>query len=240
MSDTEIYIEALAELHAAIEMMKELVDRLEGACKFYEENQYVSKEHQIAFTEIGQVDNLCYSTFKAYLNLYSNLKGQWIEATMMQLKMTFTCGLYAHFSEKLSILRKAFGVTQAKSNLSIKKPENQKSTIHNYMGNVYNVNQAMAVGDNAQVNNSSFVNQAETNQLNKELLQLIDAIKKEPTSSEKENSIVQLSEAKEELVKGDKQKFLGALSKSGKWVLDVATKVGTSLLTEYIKHSQGL
>jgi hypothetical protein len=159
---------------------------------------------------------------------------------MLQLKMTFTCGLYAHFSEKLSILRKAFGVTQAKSNLSIKKTETQNSTIHNYMGNVYNVNQAIAVGDNAQVNNSSFVNQTETNQLNKELQQLIDAIKKEPTSSEKVNSIVQLSEAKEELAKGDKPKFLDALSKSGKWVLDVATKVGTSLLTEYIKHSQGL
>jgi hypothetical protein len=235
MKDPEIYFDASSELQASIEMMKELVGRLEAACRFYEQNNYFSTEHQISFAEIGQVDNLCYSTFITYLNLYSNLKGEWINTTMMQLKMTFTCGLYDHFAKKLSVLKKAFNITQAKSNLSISKQE-----IHNYMGNVYNVKQAMAVGDNAQVNNSTIINQAEINQLSKELQVLIDIVNKEPKSDEQTRSVLELSEAKQELEKGNKRGFVNILNKSGKWLFDIATKVGTNLLTEYIKHSQGL
>lgn len=240
MSDNEVYIEALADLQSSVEMMNDLVIRIEKACRFYEENNYVSIEHRIAFSEIEQIDSLSYATFLDHLNLYPNLKKQWKEVTMMQLKMTYTCGLHVHFAEKLSVLKKAFGTVQARTNLAVNKIESQKPTTYYYMGNVYNVNQAIAVGDNAQVNNSNFINQAEREQLRKELQLLIDKVGNEQASKEKDNSVMMLQKASEELENGNKQTFLEYLRKSGKWVFEVATKVGTSLLTEYIKHSQGL
>lgn len=115
------------------------------------------------------------------------------------------------------------------------------------MRDSYNAGQAGAQGPNAQAHNNHFnqIWQKKHSEfdfaiLSEELDILINHLKKEANSSEQFSEISLIAGAKKEAQNGDGPKVLENLSKVGKWVVDTATKIGVSVVTEAIKSTGGI
>lgn len=78
------------------------------------------------------------------------------------------------------------------------------------------------------------------NQLARELATLRREMKKEATTAEQDASIGQLALAESAATQGDGPGVLARLAEAGKWALDVATKIGTTVAAAAIKSSLGI
>lgn len=112
------------------------------------------------------------------------------------------------------------------------------------MGDIYNVGQGGAIGPNAHAHDITF-NQIwnqlqgsiELPKLGEELARLRQAMKKEAVEPEQDIAISEIAKAEQAAKSGNGPKVLEHLKSAGKWALDVATKIGTSLTVEVIKKS---
>jgi hypothetical protein len=112
------------------------------------------------------------------------------------------------------------------------------------VGDTYNVAQAGAVGPSAHAHNMAF-NQAWTEleaatdipKLAMELLQLRQEMRKVAVEPEHDIAVSEIAKAGQAAKAGDGSKTVAHLKSAGKWALDVATKIGTSLAVEAIKKS---
>ena len=77
-------------------------------------------------------------------------------------------------------------------------------------------------------------------ELTEELAELRKALTAEAKEPEHYEAISAVRSAELEAEKKDGPKVLGYLSKAGTWVLDVATRIGTTIAAEAIKHSLGM
>jgi len=114
------------------------------------------------------------------------------------------------------------------------------------MGDKYNVGQAGAVGPNAHAHDMTFNqiwNQLQGSidlaQLATELSALRQEMKKEAVEAEQDIAVSEVAKAEQAAMSGDGSKTLSHLRSAGRWALDVATKIGTSLAIEAIKKSMG-
>lgn len=114
------------------------------------------------------------------------------------------------------------------------------------MGDEYNIGQAGAAGPNAHAHDMTF-NQIGGNieksmdlsELAAELSTLRKAMRGEATEPEHDIAISEVAKAEQAAKAKDSSKVAQSLRGAGKWALDVATKIGTSLATEAIKESIG-
>jgi hypothetical protein len=100
-------------------------------------------------------------------------------------------------------------------------------------------------GSRQNVENTTFTHRSGTidhiplNELAQELFVLRDVLLADPAKSrqslEADKSINALSEAAEAAQNGDRQGVVRYLAQTGKWALDVATQIGSSLAVEAIK-----
>jgi hypothetical protein len=106
---------------------------------------------------------------------------------------------------------------------------------YNFVGDV----NAGAIGDKAQgiLINKHVSDIADLGSLMQELRQLREVMKGEASNAEQFQALAHIAEAEEEAEKGNKEKAFKALQSGGKWALDVATKVGTSLVSAYLKQT---
>ena len=115
------------------------------------------------------------------------------------------------------------------------------------MGDEYNVGQAGAVGPNAHAHDMTF-NQIGGNiekamdlsRLAGELATLREAMSREAAAAGHYIALGEVAKAEEAAKAKDSSKMAQSLKAAGKWALDVATKIGTSLATEAIKESMGM
>jgi hypothetical protein len=113
--------------------------------------------------------------------------------------------------------------------------------ITNNMGDQYNINQAGAVGPNSSSNNNVF-NQTtyelpdNTNYelLSSELSQLKQSLIGSASLPEHYLAIAEVANAEEATKAKDDNKVVKSLLSGGKWVLDAATSIGTSVVSEII------
>lgn len=115
------------------------------------------------------------------------------------------------------------------------------------MGDKYYAGQVGAQGRFAHVHDMTFnqiwnqnKQQIDLNALAQELATLRNRLKQEIQSVEHDASIGTLAEAEREAKNGNGAKALEYLAKSGKWVLDVANKIGVEVATSALKTSMGL
>jgi len=115
------------------------------------------------------------------------------------------------------------------------------------MGDKYDVGQAGAVGPGSHAHDMNFNqiwNQVKgdlcLSQLVEELSRLREALLEEAKNPEQYTEIGAVASAEIEAKNGQGSKVLEYLSKTGKWVLDVATKIGTTLAAAAIKESLGI
>lgn len=115
------------------------------------------------------------------------------------------------------------------------------------MGDSYSVSgQAGAVGSNAHAHDMVF------NQIGKQIEQSMDLaalaneleklrqeLKKEAATEEHDIIVSDIIKAKKAAEEKNSSKVAEYLKSSGKWALDVATRIGTSLAADAIKHSMG-
>jgi hypothetical protein len=115
------------------------------------------------------------------------------------------------------------------------------------VGDEYNIGQAGAVGPNAHAHDMTF-NQIGGNieksmdlaKLADDLAKLRQAMKSEATEPEHDLAVSEIAKAEQAAKAKDSPKVAQSLKGAGKWALDVATKIGTSLATEAIKESMGM
>ena len=233
--EKEILDKAYKEIHGCLKQMEFLVKRIKDAHNFYLKNNYYSDEHQISFAEMARTDDLCYKSFIRHLALYPELRDEWIVTNIGELKMTFIEGLEIHFSEKKSLLQNiAF---QLSNNDNVVETNKTKTVNQYYYGNIYNVENAEIVGENNQLIKINDLDSSTMVQLTEQLEKLIHYTRTEYVNEE---GVKNLSAAKEELVKGNDKQFKDFLKKAGKWTLDASTKIGTGLITAYLKNIYGL
>lgn len=109
-------------------------------------------------------------------------------------------------------------------------------------GDTYNVNQAGAVGPNSSSNNNTFNQQINNipesidyGKLSQELSLLKKSMIENATEAEHFNAIAEITNAEKATEEKDANKVASNLKKAGNWALDVGTKIGVSLVTEFIK-----
>lgn len=115
------------------------------------------------------------------------------------------------------------------------------------MGNKYEAVQAGAMGPGAHAHDINF-NQVwnqlsgsiDLSSLANELSKLRAKLKEKAINAEHDITVGSLALAEQAAKKGDGSKTLEYLAKAGKWALDAATQIGTSLAAEAIKKSLGM
>ena len=113
------------------------------------------------------------------------------------------------------------------------------------MKDKYVAEQVGAQGPNAHVHDNT-LNQIHNQNKNLDLESLVKdleklrlALKEQATEVSHDIAVGQVSQAMDAAKKGDKSKALSYLCKSGKWVLDVASQIGTTVIVDVIKGGFG-
>lgn len=116
-----------------------------------------------------------------------------------------------------------------------------------HMGDHYETGQAGAVGPHAKAENNTFQqiwNQSSSEidlpRLADELGKLRLALKAEGTTIEHDKALASVAAAEEAAQKNDGAGALRHLQAAGKWTLDVATKIGTSVAAKAITSAMGI
>lgn len=115
------------------------------------------------------------------------------------------------------------------------------------MGDKYVAVQAGAMGPGAHAHDMNFnqvwnqlSNSIDLPSLSSELSKLRAKLKEKATDAEHDIAVGSLALAEQAAKKGDGSKTLEYLAKAGKWALDAATQIGTTVAAEAIKKSIGM
>jgi len=133
---------------------------------------------------------------------------------------------------------------QRRRDLSNPIPASNLTLIDIAMRDSYKVGQAGAVGPNAHSHDMTF-NQVWTElqatidipMLAEELSRLRREMRKAAIEPEQDIATSEIARAEQSAKAGDGSKTVAYLKSAGKWALDVATKIGTSIAAEAIKKS---
>jgi len=129
------------------------------------------------------------------------------------------------------------------NNIEKEKVNQYFITNNNYkpMGDQYNINQAGAVGPYSSANNNVFnqVTYSLPDNLNyeslgSEIATLKQSLISKASLPEHFTALAELTNAEEATKSKDGNKVVNSLLKAGKWVLDAAIEIGTSLIAEII------
>lgn len=173
-----------------------------------------------------------------------------------KLKVSMACQPTDFFKEQLTN-QKDTHLTQLDFKLESKhvyllKAKKNESKIPEHKGDMtvnntfINNGQAGSMGENATTNNSTF-NQQVNSGLNLDemvgaLAKLRQAMKAtaEDDNIEQDKALSAITLAEDAAKEGDEKRTLEYLRKGGKWALEVSEKVGTTILTAYLKATLGL
>jgi hypothetical protein len=115
------------------------------------------------------------------------------------------------------------------------------------MGDKYEAGQAGAMGLGAHAHDmnfnqvwNQFGNSIDLPLLATELSKLRAELKEKATDADHDIAVGSLALAEQAAKKGDGSKTLEYLARAGKWALDAATQIGTSIAAEAIKKSLGM
>ncbi|MBT7783491.1 MAG: hypothetical protein HN741_11290 [Anaerolineae bacterium] len=124
-------------------------------------------------------------------------------------------------------------------------PEKDSSSATNIIvngGNINQINTGTNIGDANQYNDggSVFWNSIDYKILEKELSSLHLEMKKRAKTDDQDIALAEIAKAKKAAKEKNIEKIIEALKSAGKWALDVATKIGTTLVAEALKIAFGL
>ncbi|MGB3788014.1 MAG: hypothetical protein WA949_08390 [Phormidesmis sp.] len=95
-------------------------------------------------------------------------------------------------------------------------------------------------GNTASYNSVEVEIDAGLSEISKELSTLLEAMRKDAKSTDHFIDIGNVANAQKAAEENNQQGVVSNLSKSGKWVLDVAQKIGVSLVTKVLQNAIGL
>lgn len=115
------------------------------------------------------------------------------------------------------------------------------------MGDQYKAGQAGAMGPGAHAQDMTFnqiwnemQGQVDLGKLAEDLSALRQAMKQEALEPEQDLAVAEIARAEQAAKANDGSKVVEHLKSAGKWALDVATKIGTSVAVEAIKGATGM
>lgn len=141
---------------------------------------------------------------------------------------------------------KAIMQSAIKRKQEIEKNISDKAPNTVFMRDHYNIGQAGAVGPRAHAHDMTFQiwnenkNDIDLSVLAKELAKLRTELKKEASELDHDISIGAIASAENSARESNGPKAFEYLSKTGKWALDIATKIGVPVATEVLKKVIGL
>lgn len=123
----------------------------------------------------------------------------------------------------------------------------ETNQISNYSGDIYNIQNAAAVGPHSSVSNDTFNQQIyilsenmDYNELAGQLVTLRNYLSANASGLAHQQAINAVENAREAADEKDGSKVIRALSAIGKWALNAATDIGTDIVAEVIKKSMGI
>jgi hypothetical protein len=130
--------------------------------------------------------------------------------------------------------------------IDTEKQKVEQYFVTNHMRDQYNINQAGAVGPKSSASNNVFnqVNYTLPNNTNyellgEELIKLKETLIQKASLPEHYTAIAEVANAEVATKTKDNNKIVKSLLTGGKWVLDVATDIGTSVVAEIINKQMG-
>ena len=115
------------------------------------------------------------------------------------------------------------------------------------MRDSYQAGQAGAMGPNAKAENMNFVQilrdaigENSLADLAADLEKLRAAMLAESKTADQDEAVAAVAQAEDAAKKGDAKGVFGFLKKAGKWAIDIATKVGTTVAGKALEKSMGL
>ena len=115
------------------------------------------------------------------------------------------------------------------------------------MGDEYNIGQAGAAGPQSHAHHMTFQQiggniekRMDLSELAGELATLRRAMKGGATEPEHDAAVGEIAKAEQAAKAQDSSKVAESLKAAGKWALDAATKIGTTLASEALKESLGM
>ena len=173
-----------------------------------------------------------------------------------KLKVSMACQPTDFFREQLTN-QKDMHLTQLDFKLESKhvhllKAKTNYSAIPKHKGdmivnNTYiNNGQAGAMGENAKTDNSTFNQQVNSGLDLNEMVSALGKLRQAMKATAEDNNIEQdkalsaITFAEDAAKEGDEAKTLEYLKKGGKWAFEVSEKVGTTVLSAYLKATLGL
>ena len=115
------------------------------------------------------------------------------------------------------------------------------------MGDSYKSEQAGEMGPHVHAHDISFVqirndlpSSIDFTQLASELSRLRQEMKKEAVDPEHDMAVSDVAKAEQAAKAGDSSQVVQHLKSAGKWALDIATKIGTTVAAEVLKGALGL
>jgi hypothetical protein len=124
---------------AAADTMRPYLERLSGLIMLMDANPFSTRfppEFHILTDDLFAAHQVGERAFLRHLQVYPQLKDEWISATGQQFRMTFSKGLRDVFTEKIEILNRCSSIARRRAGLA-PRTEVPASTYHNYFGEVH-------------------------------------------------------------------------------------------------------
>lgn len=213
----------------------------------------IAHAHQISYMIQGSALKNRYG-FRNEIVTFVNKK---LRKDHRKLKVSVQCRPTEHFKEYLTN-KKDMHLTQIDFKLDSRevsllkgtngnKKEPKEKGVKNVTNNTYiNNGVAGAMGETASSTNSTLNQQVNSGANLGEIVSALEKLKKamkatiDDSDEEQEKSLSVITLAHNEAKQGNEKEALGFLKKGGKWAFEVSEKIGTQVLSAYIKTELGL
>ena len=241
--------QAVSELEAAATLMDPYLARLDAFLHFIFEQgeamdwQNIPRQNTMEISDLFVLHEGAESTFRRYLHLYPQAEGEWIRVEPKVFFNSSVTRFRQILWEEIAWLRKYAAYLRAKENFPALR-QNKPATIYNiqgdYMRDQYKDFTAAAVGPRAKASNTTIqvwqnaAAQLDLPELSAALSDLRPKLKAADLDGEYDEEIGKVASAEKAAKSGDGEKTLQHLKDAGKWVLDVAVKVGSTVAVKAI------
>jgi hypothetical protein len=242
------------DMHVAAFELESAADLIETHIKTSDESLLHSGNWSSRVNELAACLEKGKSTFFQYVRFYPHAIDQWPHKLILFRDQT-PKEQFQVLNEVCGLLKKYATYLRSKLNQPSEWTNTQTTIHHHYgsehqgdthMGDVYKDFTAAAVGPHSTAHHTtiSVWKQAEQdldlNALTTSLAALRPKLRAEDPNDEHEDERLQISAAEKAAKQGDKKKVLEHLKEAGKWVFEVATKIGEEVAAKAITTAMGL
>lgn len=250
------YHNAALELTAAATAIDPLVERLDNFLLYMRADPEWHKRpipeiHRIHNDDTWSAHEVGEKALRKYDHLFSIKKDEWTAVSWDDWLMVTVEGTRKILNRNRVTLAKYAAVASEKAGLAQPLRQPRQNVHHHHYGDtsmrdLYKGNVGAAFGPQATATNTVIqvwqraASEVDLQKLAESLGSLRPQLRAEPDSGEHDEEIGQVAAAEKAATAGDGRKALEHLKEAGKWVFEVAPKIGESVAANVIATALGL